>query len=169
MREIGCSNFTASMIDDAAAVSSHRSLARFVSVQNHYSLLTVDAERDVMAACARTDIAFVPYFPLESGLLTGKYKDGVPTGSRLERWSGGLADGLLSESSLAKVSRLSEFAESEGHTILELAFAWLLGHPQVASVIAGATRPDQVVANAAAAEWQITPEQRSEATLLASL
>jgi aryl-alcohol dehydrogenase-like predicted oxidoreductase len=169
VREIGCSNFSRDLLDDATAVSKHRDLAQFVSVQNHYSLLHIDPERDVLPACARNDIAFVPYFPLESGLLTGKYDDGVPPGSRMAKWSGGMADVFLNEENLERVRRLTEFASAEGHTILELAFAWLLGHPLVSSVIAGATTPEQVAANAAAADWRIQPAQRAEATLLTTL
>lgn len=169
VREIGCSNFTPSLLDDSAAVSAHRDLVRFVSVQNHYSLLTRDAEADVMPACERNGIAFVPYFPLESGMLTGKYATGIPSGSRLDRWSGGMAEAFLTDENLAKIARLTEFAEAEGHTILELAFAWLLAHPLVSTVIAGATSPEQVTANAAAASWRLTPEQRAEATMLATM
>lgn len=168
VREIGCSNFSATQIEEAAAVSAERGLARYVSVQNHYSLMKTDAERDVIPACERTDIAFVPYFPLESGLLTGKYSQGVPPGSRLERWGGDNADALLDEERQATIQRLTEFAQGEGHTILDLAFAWLLAQPRVSTVIAGATKPEQVMANAAAAEWEITTEQRSEAALLAT-
>ena len=169
VREIGCSNFTSSLIDDATAVSAHRSLAKFVSVQNHYSLLTQQPESEVIPACERNDVVFIPYFPLESGLLTGKYADGTPPGSRLDKWSGGMAEVFLNDENAAKVRRLSEFAESENHTILELAMSWLVANPVVASVIAGATEPEQVAANAAAASWEMTRQQRSEATLLADL
>jgi aryl-alcohol dehydrogenase-like predicted oxidoreductase len=125
-----------------------------VSVQNEYSMLHREPERAVLAACERADIAFLPYFPLASGLLTGKYRRGrdVPVGTRL---AAGRYAGLLTDENLDVVERLVAFAERHGRTLLELAFAWLLSRPVVASVIAGATRPEQVRANAAAARWRL--------------
>ena len=131
---------------------------RFVSVQNHYSLFHRDPERDVLPECERLGLAFLPYFPLANGLLTGKYRKGrpLPEGTRLS--GGGRTSDQLSEENLNKVEALIQLAESRGHTILDLAVSWLLSHSGIASVIAGATRPEQVRANAAAANWQMTPE-----------
>ncbi len=126
------------------------------------SLLKRDPEQGVLAACDRLGIAFLPYFPLASGLLTGKYRRGqpVPEGSRLA--SSPNAANQLNEHNLAIVEALIQFAEARGHTILELAVSWLLARPVVASVIAGATRPEQVHANASAAAWRLTDAELGE-------
>ncbi|HET8648593.1 MAG TPA: aldo/keto reductase [Gemmatimonadales bacterium] len=152
VREIGCSNFSAAQLDEATAAVAPGA-ARFVSVQNEYSLLHREPEAEVLPACRQLGIAFIPYFPLASGLLTGKYRRGqpAPEGSRIA--SGWHAD-LLNEQNLAIVEKLLAFSQRRGHTLLELAFSWLLSRPIVASVIAGATRPEQVRANAAAPRWR---------------
>jgi aryl-alcohol dehydrogenase-like predicted oxidoreductase len=158
VREIGCSNFSAAQLREAASAVKPGA-ARFVSVQNDYSLFKRDPETNgVLEECKQQGLAFLPYYPLASGLLTGKYRKGqpVPTGTRiatLERYSG-----LVSEKNLNIVEELIQFASSRGHTILELAFSWLASKPQVASVIAGATSPEQVNGNAAALNWNMTPE-----------
>jgi aryl-alcohol dehydrogenase-like predicted oxidoreductase len=161
VREIGCSNFTVEQLRAAEAAAPAAGV-RFVSVQNHYSLLHRDAERDVLPECERLKIAFLPYFPLANGLLTGKYRKGQPPpeGSRLA--GGSHSARSLSEENLSRVEALIQFAESRGHTILELAISWLLTRPAVASVIAGATRPEQVRANAAAAGWRLTREDLAQ-------
>ena len=164
IREIGCSNFSAAQLDDAAAAASELDVAPFASVQNHYSLLSRGAEHDgVLDACARLGIGFVPYFPLESGLLTGKYRAGepLPEGSRLQTW-GERASSFIDDERLARVAALTTWAADQGHTILELAMSWLVANPQVPSVISGATTPDQVVANASAANWALTPAELAE-------
>ena len=161
VRETGCSNFTAAMLDDSAAASESGKLQPFGSVQNYYSLLTRTADHDgVLAACAAHDIAFVPFFPLESGLLSGKYALGqpLPEGSRLQAW-GERAARFINDDRLATVAKLSEYATSRGHSILELAMSWLAANPRIATIIAGATKPEQVVANAAAAGWALTDEE----------
>jgi aryl-alcohol dehydrogenase-like predicted oxidoreductase len=158
VREIGCSNFGVDLLREADAAATG-SAARFVSVQNEYSLLHREPEEGVLEECARLGLAFLPYYPLASGLLTGKYRRGrpAPPGPRITPES----DRLRAES-LDLVEALLAFAESRGHTLLELAFAWLLARPMVASVIAGATKPEQVRANAAAAGWQLTPAELAE-------
>jgi aryl-alcohol dehydrogenase-like predicted oxidoreductase len=161
VREIGCSNFSVEQLREAEAAVPPGG-ARFVSVQNEYSLLHRDPERNgVLAECERAGLAFLPYFPLASGLLTGKYRQGrpAPEGSRL---SGGGSGRFLNEQNLAIVEELIRFAESRGHTILELAFAWLLARPAVASVIAGATKPEQARSNVAAAGWTLTADDRAQ-------
>lgn len=167
VREIGCSNFTAEQLREAARAVSGDA-AHFVSVQNRYHLLDREPETGVLEFCAGEDMAFLPWFPLASGLLTGKYRQGqpVPAGARLSP-DGRLAH-LLAEGNLAKVEALIAFAESHGHSILELAVSWLLSRPVVASVIAGATRPDQVRSNAGAAGWRLTPEALAEIDAIAS-
>jgi aryl-alcohol dehydrogenase-like predicted oxidoreductase len=155
VREIGCSNFSADEIRDAEQDSNDRGIARFVSVQNEYSLLHRDPEVEVLAECEHSHVAFVPFFPLASGLLTGKYHLGqpAPAGSRL---ASGPRAVQLTDDRLRTVEALRAFAQSRGHTLLELAFSWLLTQSVVASVIAGASSPEQVRSNAAATKWQLT-------------
>lgn len=156
VREIGCSNFSAAQLREAEAAA--KSGARFVSVQNEYSLLDRSPEAEVLPECARLGIAFLPYFPLASGLLTGKYRKGKPRpeGTRIQ--AEGRFSELLTDTNIDRVEAWTAFAEARGHTLLELAFAWLLRQPTVASVIAGATSAAQIRSNAAAANWQLTEE-----------
>ncbi len=158
VREIGCSNFSVEQLSAAEAAGG----AHFVSVQNEYSLLKRDPEQGVLAECERARMAFLPYFPLASGLLTGKYRRAqpVPEGSRLANSPN--AASQLNDRNLALVEALIRFAEARGHTILELAVSWLLVRPVVASVIAGATKPEQVHANAGAASWRLTDAELAE-------
>ena len=155
VREIGVSNFSAVQLREAAEVVKGGA-AKVVSVQNEYSLLHRDPEAEVLPETEREGLAFLPYFPLASGLLTGKYQLGrpVPEGTRIQ--PGGRFDKWLTDDKLALVGALQQFAEAQGHTLLELAFSWLTRQPVVASVIAGATSPAQIQANALAANWKLT-------------
>lgn len=166
VREIGCSNFSAEQLREAAAAVPLGG-ARFVSVQNEYSLLHRDPERDVLPECRRLGMAFLPYYPLASGLLTGKYRRGqpAPEGTRV---SAGRYGSLLTEQNLEVVESLIEFARARDRTLLELAISWLAAQPAVASVIAGATKPSQVLANASAADWQLTPQDLAEVDAILS-
>lgn len=160
VREIGCSNFSVAQIREATDASQGR--AQFVSVQNEFSLFHREPETNgVLPECERRRLAFLPYFPLASGLLTGKYREGkkLPEGSRA---ADGWGPKVFTEQNLAIVELLIEFAESKGHTILELAFSWLLSHKPVASVIAGASKPEQVRANTKAADWQLAADDLAE-------
>ncbi len=162
VREIGCSNFSAEQIDEAAAVASKRGRRGFATVQNEYSLLEREPERGVIDACRRHGLSLMPYFPLAAGILTGKYRRGSPPpeGSRLAR--SGFED-WLSEDRLDRAERLARFAEAHGHTLLELALSWLAGRPAVSTVIAGATTPEQVRANVAATTaWRLTGQDHAE-------
>ena len=164
LRESGGTVFTAAEIDDAAGAAAATGRRPLASIQNHYSLLTRAPERDgVLDACRRHGLAFVPFFPLESGVLTGKYRAGapLPAGSRMERW-GERSRSFIDDERLATVARLSAFAEARGHTILELAISWLTSNPLVATVITGCTSPAQVAANAAAGGWALSVEERAE-------
>jgi aryl-alcohol dehydrogenase-like predicted oxidoreductase len=148
VREIGCSNFSAEQL---------RATPGFASVQNEYSLLHRDPEKDVLPECERLGVAFLPYFPLSSGMLTGKYTKGVapPKGTRMHMaW----AASALSDKNFRIVDGLRAIADKRGHSMLELAFSWLLRQKAVASVIAGATKPEQVRANAQAGGWKIPQE-----------
>jgi aryl-alcohol dehydrogenase-like predicted oxidoreductase len=154
VREIGCSNFSAVQLGDAQAASA-TGAAAFVSVQNEYSLLHREPEAEVLPGCERLGLAFLPYFPLASGLLTGKYARGqaIPAGTRLSQsW----AARFVTDDRLAVVEALTAFARARQHTLLELAMSWLVSNPLLASVISGATSPEQVKANAAAATWNLT-------------
>ena len=164
IREIGCTHFTAAELTDADRAAREHDLSAYASVQNHYSLLEREPETGgVFDACQELGVAFVPYFPLESGLLTGKYRRGEdrPTDSRLVRW-GDRAGAFIDDDKLATVERLIEWTADQGHTLLELAMSWHTSHPLVASVIAGATKPSQIEANVAAAAWALTGDQRAE-------
>ena len=163
VREIGCSNFSAAQIREARKASDARpGSARFVSVQNEYSLLNREPEDEVQPECEREGLAFLPFFPLMSGLLTGKYRKGkpIPQDTRVAKYE--RYNKLLTEENLDKVEALIEFAESRGRTLLELSFSWLLAHRVVASVIAGATSAEQVRNNAAAADWNLTAADLEE-------
>lgn len=156
VREIGCSNFTRpQLVEAAAAVKS--GAARFVSVQNHYSLLHREPEPDVLPECVRQGLGFLPYFPLENGILSGKYRAGqaTPAGSR---GADGWGPKVFTDANLAIVEKLINFAESRGHTMLELANSWLAAQPAVASIIAGAKTPEQVKTNSTAAGWKLSAE-----------
>ena len=169
--EIGCTTFTAEELRDAAQAATARSVAPYASIQNHFSLLTRAPQTDgVLDACAELNVAFVPYFPLESGLLTGKYRAGaeLPEGSRLKKW-GSRAASFIDEDKLARVVELTTWAEAHGHTLLELAMSWLVTAPSVGTVIAGCTSPEQVRSNTAAAlAWTMTPAERAEAATVAA-
>jgi len=160
VREVGCSNLTAAQLDEAAVAGP----ASFVTVQNHYSLLTRDPETNgVLDACGRHAIGFVPYFPLESGLLTGKYRAGedLPEGSRLAAW-GERAGMFITDERLATVAAISDWAADRGRTVLDAAMSWLTSNPQVSTVISGATKVEQVRGNVAAGSWAMTADERSE-------
>jgi aryl-alcohol dehydrogenase-like predicted oxidoreductase len=166
VREIGCSNFSAAQVREAEA-AVRDGAARFVSVQNEYSLLHREPEEDVIPECRRSGLAFIPYFPLASGLLTGKYRLGrpAPQGSRLESRFG---EEPLTNENLELVEALLVFVASRGHRLGDLAISWLAARPAVASVIAGAMSPEQVTANAAAARWRLTDVELQEVDLILS-
>jgi aryl-alcohol dehydrogenase-like predicted oxidoreductase len=165
VREIGCSNFSAPQLAEAAGAAAAKGIRPFVTVQNEYSLLHRDPEAEVLPACDRLGLSFVPYFPLASGLLTGKYTRGAPPpdGTRLAKWPAERVGKLLSDDRFALVERLADAAAAHGHTLHELALAWLATNPLVASVIAGATSPEQVRANVAATTaWELDDETLAE-------
>jgi aryl-alcohol dehydrogenase-like predicted oxidoreductase len=155
VREFGCSNFDGVMLEEASAAVVDGAPG-FVSVQNQYNVLYREPEAEVLPFCERTQTAFLPFFPLASGLLSGKYRAGEdpPEGTRLAAW-GDRGKKELSDERLAKVAALDALAKGEGHTVLDLAFAWLLSRSPVASVIAGASTPAQVSANVAAGGWTL--------------
>ncbi len=160
VREIGASNFSAEQIREAEH-AVRDGAARFISVQNEYSLIHRQPEKDVLPECVRRGMAFLPYFPLANGLLTGKYRPGRPhpEGSRGEA---GWGPKVFTRENLEIAENLREFAESRGHSLLELAFSWLASQPAVASVIAGAKSPEQAKSNASAMAWKLTEADKLE-------
>jgi aryl-alcohol dehydrogenase-like predicted oxidoreductase len=167
VREFGCSNFDGTMLEEAETAVVEGAPG-FASVQNQYSLLHREPEDEVLPFCDRTGTAFLPFFPLASGLLSGKYRAGkeIPEGTRMASW-GERAKSELTAERLATVASLDALARGEGHGVLELAFAWLLARPSVASVIAGATKPEQITANVAAGRWQPSAALLAEADRIA--
>jgi aryl-alcohol dehydrogenase-like predicted oxidoreductase len=152
VRFIGSSNFSAAQVEEAEAVSAARGLTRFVTAQNRYSLLDREVGRDLVPVCERLGVGVIPYFPLASGLLTGKYRRGepAPEGARLS----GRLD--VSDEQWARIEALEAFGRERGRSLLEVAVAGLAAQTTVVSVIAGATKPDQVRANAAAGDWELS-------------
>ena len=168
VREVGCSNFSAEMLADAEAQGRRGAgHARFVSVQNEYSLLHRAPETDgVLEFCTKEKVALLPYFPLANGMLTGKYRKGKekPAGTRITELD--YFKDSYSAERVEVVERLIKFAEVRGHSILELAFSFLLSHSAVSSVIAGATSAAQVEANAGAGGWVLSRDELAEVRAL---
>ena len=159
VRYIGCSNYSGAMLTAALQTSTRLGLARFVSAQNRYSLITRDIEQDLVPVCTEHKLGVLPYFPLESGLLSGKYRKGqpLPEGSRFAKWRGG---GIFaSDAGYTVVEQLDGYGQKIGRSVLDLAIGWLAAQPAVASVIAGVTRAGQLTQNVAAGSWDSTPEQ----------
>ena len=157
VRAIGCSNFSAAELDNAQDAAARAHASAFVTVQDEYSLLARDIERGLIPAMAQRHLSLLPYFPLASGLLTGKYRRyaDAPKGARLS-YSAHHAD-VLNEKNWARLEKLNAVAERTGHSLLEFAFGWLLAKPIIGSVIAGATKPEQIEQNVAAAAKRPSP------------
>jgi len=155
VRYVGHSNFAAWQIADAAWTARVEHLARPISAQMHYNLLNRGIAADVIPACAAHGVGIIPYFPLESGFLTGKYRPGAEVGGRLAE-SPRSAE-VMTPVNFARIGAFEAFAAQRGHSLLDLAFGWLLSQPIVGPVIASASTPDQVRANVAAAEWRLSP------------
>jgi aryl-alcohol dehydrogenase-like predicted oxidoreductase len=153
VRAIGCSNFSAEQLAEADRVARELGTARFTVLQNHYSLLERRDDSDVLPLCRELGVSYIPYFPLASGLLTGKYRRGepAPEGTRL-------AGREIEEARFDRVEALAAFAEARGHTLHELAISALASTPGIGSIIAGATKSEQVRANVAAASWRLSAE-----------
>lgn len=169
VREIGCCNFTADGLTEAGEVAGAGGLRPFASSQNPLNLFQRAAATEVLPTCQQMGLAFIPYYPLASGMLTGKYRRGeaVPSGSRLADQVGDDArERLLSARTFARLEALEGFAREHDHTLLELAFGWLLGHQAVATVIAGAAKPGQVRTNASSGGWHLAPEEVAAVTQL---
>jgi aryl-alcohol dehydrogenase-like predicted oxidoreductase len=163
VRYIGNSNFPAWRAAEAEHVARAMNVSRFVSCQDEYSLVVRDIEKDLLPAAQEYDLGLLPFFPLASGLLTGKYKRGeaAPDDTRFGKIPR-LRDRYVTARNEEIVEKLQAFAKARGHSMLELAFSWLAARPQVASVIAGATRVEQVEQNVKAIAWSLTAEEMAE-------
>jgi aryl-alcohol dehydrogenase-like predicted oxidoreductase len=160
IRYAGSSNLAAWQVVEAEWIARELGINRFICAQNEYSLVERTAERELLPALAAYGLGMVPYFPLASGLLTGKYERDrtAPEGTRFARMES-LGNRYMTEANWNIVEKLSAWCETHGRSLLELAFAWLLAHPEVGSVIAGATRPEQIEQNANAAQWRLTDDE----------
>jgi len=163
VRYVGCSNLPAWQVVEAQWTARSGGLTPFISCQDEYSLVVRDIERELMPAMQAYGLGLLPFFPLASGLLTGKYQRNkpMPEGARLTNTQR-LADRYLTEANWTIVERLQDFCAKRGHSLLELAFSWLAARPAVASVIAGATKPEQVEQNVAAVGWTLTADDLAE-------
>ncbi len=166
VRAIGHSNFTGAQIDESAAQAKAKSTAAFVTAQNEWSLLNRAAEQDVIPACDRQQVGQLPYFPIANGLLSGKYRRGeaLPPGSRLDKLD--FFKSWANDDNFNKIEKLEAFAKSRSRSLLELAMSWLASQPCVTSVIAGATKSEQVRSNAAAASWRLSAAELAEVNAL---
>ena len=162
VRYIGASNFDAWQLCRCNDVAEMLGWEQFVTIQPEYNMLAREIERELVPYCAWVNIGILPYFPLAGGFLTGKYKRGEPppAGSRGE--TSQYVKGLLTDANFDKLDKLRAFVDSRGRTLHDLAFAWLLSNKQVASVIAGATNPEQISQHAATAEWKLSEEELKE-------
>ena len=169
VREIGCSNYDAERLDSAIEISEKEALAPYRTVQNRYSLLHREPESEVFDVCRERAVRFLPFFPLESGLLTGKVAaNGPRPGTRLAEWPEDRLKLFLTERKLATVERLTQWLRNRDRSLLDLAFSWLLSKPEIPSVIAGATNAKQVLENSQASGWRLTKSELDEVADLVS-
>lgn len=163
VRYVGCSNFASWQVAEAQWTAKTEGLNAFVSCQDEYSLVIRDLDKTLMPMMPQYGLGLLPYFPLACGLLTGKYKRNtpMPEGARLTTTQRH-ADRYMTATNWTMVEKLDAFAIKHGHSLLELAFSWLANRAPVSSVIAGATKPEQVDQNAKAVEWALTPEDMAE-------
>ena len=169
VREIGCSNYDAERLDSAIEISEKEALAPYRTVQNRYSLLHREPESEVFDVCRERAVRFLPFFPLESGLLTGKVAaNGPRPGTRLAEWPEDRLKLFLTERNLATVERLTQWLRNRDRSLLDLAFCWLLSKPEIPSVIAGATSAKQVLENSQASGWRLTSSELDEVADLVS-
>ncbi|MFP4346212.1 MAG: aldo/keto reductase [Anaerolineales bacterium] len=166
VRYIGASNFAAWQLARANLLAEVRGWAPFVTIQPHYHMLERGLEEEMLPYCAAYEVGILPYFPLAGGFLTGKYERGAgaPPGSRGEASS--YVQRYMTGANYTRVEKLEAWAQERGHSMVELAHAWLLAHPEVSSVISGATKPEQIRENAGSADWLLTEEELAEVNAL---
>jgi aryl-alcohol dehydrogenase-like predicted oxidoreductase len=170
VRHVGCCNFSAAAVEEAASTAKARKLTPFISAQNRHNVLEARIPKELARACEKNGLGFLPFYPLAAGLLTGKYKAGEPPppGTRLSV-PNQFYDGLLNDTNFARLAKLEKFAKDHGRSILELGIGWLASQGIVGSIICGATKPEQVEANVKASGWRLTPQQMQEVDALAGL
>jgi aryl-alcohol dehydrogenase-like predicted oxidoreductase len=162
VRHIAASNYTSEQVSAADRAAKAIGVAGFIGSQDELSLLNRDMEKALLPALEKLGLGLIPYFPLAGGALSGKYRKGKPAPDGRLNTGHGYSERFLSERNFAMVEKLAAFAEARGHTLLELAMSWLAGRPLVASIITGATRPDQLDANVKAVGWKLTPAEMAE-------
>ena len=164
VRYIGCSHYSSWRLVEAQWTSRMSGLSRFIASEEEYSLLDRSVERDLLPAMQAYGVGLLPYYPLASGMLTGKYRRETPppAGSRMARAERDYVGKFFTEKNWSRVDSLSAFASQRGHNLLDLALSWLAANSSVGGIIAGATSPDQVEANVRAASWSLTDEERAE-------
>jgi aryl-alcohol dehydrogenase-like predicted oxidoreductase len=162
VRYVGASNYQSWQLAEANTLAEVHGWTRFISVQNHYHMFERDLEREVLPYCTARNVGILPFFPLAGGFLTGKYRRGeaAPAGSRGE--SSPYVQKYMTDKNYDKVEALERWAKDRGHSMVELAHAWLLAHPAVSSVISGATNIEQIQANAASAAWALSKDELDE-------
>lgn len=167
VRYVGCSNFAGWQIAEAWWVSEHNGFVKMVSAQPEYSMLERAIEKEVLPSCRRFGMGILPYYPLAHGFLTGKYRRGQPPpqGTRLAVLESA-RQRRLTDRNFDIVERLEGFVKARGKGVVDLAFAWLLAHPEVSSVIAGASTPAQIEQNAATCGWQLTAQELADVTAI---
>ena len=167
VRYVGCSNYSGEQLKAGAIAAKANGTHSFVSAQNRYSLLHRDIEKGLVPIAQGQQVGVIPYFPLESGLLSGKYRKGekAPADTRFGKWGGGGV--FVSEERWVTVAKLQSYADRIGHSLLDVAIGWLAGQPWVSSVIAGVTKPEQIRENVKAASWSPTAEQLAQISDLA--
>jgi len=158
VRYIGCSNYDAWRLVHSLWVSDRGNFAHYVSVQPEYNMIERDIERELVPACLEFGVGIIPYFPLAAGVLTGKYKPGEPAPEGTRGFNNPRFEPRLKREILEAVQRLDNWSQERGHSVSELALAWLAAQPGVSTIIAGTTRPEQVKANAQAADWQLSAD-----------
>ena len=168
IRYIGCSNYMAFELVEGIHISRKYGWAEFATIQPEFSMFEREPESELIHACDKYNVGILPYFPLASGFLTGKYQPGeaVPEDSRMTAW--GMADNTLTEENFAILGKLEAFAKSHNHSVLDLAMGWLLSHPEVPTVISGATKPEHVLSNIEASAWQLSKDEMDEVNAITS-
>jgi aryl-alcohol dehydrogenase-like predicted oxidoreductase len=163
VRYLGCSNYFGWQLVASLSASERRGWAPFIITQAEYSLLHRDVELELLPACEAYGVGMIPYFPLAGGVLTGKYRasQAAPAGTRGQD-NQRFQNLFLAQRNLEIVPKLDAWARARGHTVAELAIAWLIANPVVSSVIAGTTKPEQLLENIRAADWELTPSEAAE-------
>ena len=170
IRYVGNCNYSSWRQMEAMQVARDNNLSWYVSTQNHYNMIYRHVELEILPFCAAYETGFIPYFPLAGGFLTGQYRPGqpAPTGTRSDLVPTGIVNKITTVRSNSLLLQLESFSQEHGHPVAELALAWLLSHPEVTTIINGAEKPEYIAANAKAADWVLTSEERTEVDAITS-